>query len=210
MKNPIAPEPPLDPNQITWKDIPQFPRVSYEVDVFWGSLERNLEHFKAMKVDLDPDYQRGHVWTMAQRRAWLEYILRGGEIGRTLVFACSNWNSFDCESPDWFFQLADGKQRLKTVRMFMRDEIALWGGVRLLNGKQVPPEGLTRSQMGGQLRELLYSLKFRVVDAPTRLDALNLYLAMNAGGTPHPAEEIARVTALRDEEIARIAAGGKP
>ena len=200
MKTP-APPGPVDPNKITWQDIPQFPRVSYEIDVFWGTLERTLDHFGTMNVDLDPDYQREHVWTMDQRRAWLEYVLRGGEIGRTLVFACSNWNKFDCESPTWFFQLADGKQRLETVRMFMRGEIALWGGAPLLNGKRAPAEGLTKSQMGGQFRAILYSLKFRVVDAPTRLDALNLYLAMNTGGTAHSAEEIARVTALRDEEL---------
>jgi hypothetical protein len=38
--------------------------------------------------------------------------------------------------------------------------------------------------------------KWRIYELPTRADVLRYYLAMNAGGTPHPAAEIERVRVL--------------
>lgn len=176
---------------MNWKDIPQFPRASYEVDVQWGFLESQLQHMARFgKLRLEPDFQRNHVWTMAQRRAWLEYILRGGEVGRTIVFASKGWGALS-EAGDRTLDLVDGLQRITTVRMFLRDEIGIFPTEEV-------PEGYTFSEFKGFLRELLYGFKFRVVEVPKDSDIPDLYVMMNAGGTPHTQAEIEKAVKIRD------------
>ena len=37
-----------------------------------------------MGLQLNPEFQRGHVWTEEQQIAWVEYYLRGGKSGNTI------------------------------------------------------------------------------------------------------------------------------
>lgn len=157
-------------------DIQMFPRSSYEVDVPWASIERQLAADEP--PDLDPDFQRGHVWTPEQRSAYVEYILRGGEAGKVLSFNRSGWLG---NGPDGPYQIIDGLQRLTTARMFMRDEVQAFGHLR--------------SQIIGHLG-MWIGFKWRVYELASRADVLRFYLAINSGGTPHPAAEIERVRGL--------------
>lgn len=168
-----------------FNDIPQFPRAHYEVDVAWRYLESTLEDWSQTVdgkggLDLSPDYQRTHVWTRAQQAAYVEYQLRGGEVGRQIV-----WNS-----PDWgrgyerVTELVDGKQRLEAVRAFHRDEFPVFGSLF--------------SEYTDKITNLL-TFKFRVCSLETREEILQLYLNINAGGTPHTKDELDRVRALLAE-----------
>jgi hypothetical protein len=164
-------------------DIEMFPGKVYEVDVAWTALERTIAHHVDDEgLDLSPDFQRGHVWTLEQRSAYVEYILRGGEGGKLLSFNRSGWLG---SGPDGPYQIIDGLQRLTTAQMFMRDEVPAFG--RLL------------SKFVGRLR-MHVGFKWRIYELPTRADVLRYYLQLNAGGTPHPAEEIARVRGLLEAE----------
>lgn len=79
------------PRKFYW-DIPAFPRAHYEIDVSWDFLEQNIAWFqKDYGLDLDPDFQRAHVWTVDQRRRYVEYQLQGGEVGSTLIFNHTAW-----------------------------------------------------------------------------------------------------------------------
>lgn len=163
----------------TFRSIPQFPTAHYEVDSSWRFLESTLESWgntgKGLGgVNLDPDYQRGHVWTRAQQIAYVEYQLMGGEVGKVII-----WNS-----PDWMgswkrpTELVDGKQRLEAVRAFMRDEFPVFGHLF--------------SSFTDKL-DVMLTFKFRVCKMETRAEILRLYLNINAGGTPHSEEELDRV-----------------
>ncbi|MES2170545.1 MAG: DUF262 domain-containing protein [Actinomycetota bacterium] len=167
-------------------EIGMFPRQVYEVDVAWTSLDRTLaHHVDDEHLDLSPDFQRGHVWTMEQRSAYVEYILRGGEGGKLLSFNRSGWLG---SGPDGPYQIIDGLQRLTTARMFMHDEVTAFGQ--------------PLSKFIGRLR-LHVGFKWRVYELPNRAAVLGYYLAMNAGGTPHPADEIERVRKMLDAEHRR-------
>ena len=51
-----------------YKDIPQFPRADYQIDVDWEYLEETLEEWnESYGIELNPDFQRAHVWTEQQR-----------------------------------------------------------------------------------------------------------------------------------------------
>lgn len=171
-------------HRVRWYKVPQFPQARYEMDVGWGYLERMLESLGETThemggLNMDPDYQRQHVWSRAQQVAYVEYVLAGGEVGRNIT-----WNS-----PDWMrgFQrpteLVDGKQRIEAVRSFLRGEFQAYGML---------------AEPGDRF-DLHCGFKFRVCSMDTREDVLRLYLNINAGGTPHTADEIERVRGLLAE-----------
>lgn len=168
-----------------WRDIPQFPRAHYEIDIEWRYLERHIASQAEYGLDLDPDFQRAHVWTDAQRSAYVEYALKGGEVGRVLTFVCSDWEPIPVPG----YAILDGKQRLESVRRFLRGDVRVFAG-------PAKPEGYAFGEFTGSLRSVQARFSWRVVIAPTRTDILRLYLQINAGGTPHTSDELDRVRGL--------------
>jgi len=172
---------------LSFDDVPTFPRAHWEVDVGWRDLPHFLDRHvndPTTPLDLDPDFQRGHVWTLEQKTAYIEYVLQAGEQGKVLVSNCPGWDSV----PKGPHQLVDGKQRLEAALGFLRDE--------------VPAFGRLRSQYTGAMRYYI-GFKWRILALNTRAEVLRFYLAFNAGGTPHAASEIERVRGLLREEEAR-------
>ena len=66
---------------------------------------------------------------------------------------------------------------METVRAFLRNEIGIFPD-------EAQPEGYAFGEFTGVFRTLDCRFRFRVVEARTRADAIGLYLALNAGGTP--------------------------
>jgi len=167
-----------------------FPRCPYKVDVCWNWLERHIasqteKNEGIAPLDLEPDFQRAHVWTEAQQIAYVEYILRGGTSGKELYFNCAGWMR-DWRGP---YVIVDGKQRLQAVRRFMRNEIPAFG--HLLNEYEDEPDILTAS------------FSWNVAALDNRADVLRWYLWFNSGGTVHTAEELSRVEELLKAEMAK-------
>lgn len=182
---PSSPLPPLDFNA-----IPQWPRAHYEVDVGWPSLEREIElHTETYGLNLLPDFQRGHIWTEAQQTAYVEYCLRGGEVGKVLIFNHPEWGRCALRGEEsgkgGGYVLVDGLQRLTAVRRFLAGS--------------VPAFGRYRDQFTGAMRYYL-GFKWRVLSLPTRAEVLAYYIDLNSAGTPHDSEEIKRVKGLLARE----------
>ena len=166
-----------------FRDIPQFTEAGYEVDVPWNDVGRWISiHSEAgsVGIDLDPLYQRGHVWTTKQQTAYVEFCLRGGTSGRHLYWNCSTWGR-RYSTP---LELVDGKQRLTAVTRFLADEVLAFG--RRLSEYN---EKLLTFHPGTMFR-------FHIADLMTQREVISWYLELNYAGTPHTAEELARVRAL--------------
>lgn len=169
---------------MNFNDIPRFPHSGYEVDISYVHLVEWVKEQVEQGLDLNPDFQRGHVWTEEQRMRFIEYQLRGGEGGKILSFNHPGWSA-GFGNADGPYQIVDGLQRLTSILMFMRNELRVFG--RLY------------SEYTGSLR-FYAGVKWRVHQLQSREDVLQYYLDMNAGGTPHAEEEIARVRALLMKE----------
>lgn len=173
-------------------DIPQLiSGGSYEINIPIDYLVGNIEKWIADKayygLVLCPDFQRGHVWTPAQQTAFLEYFLQGGRSGMVIYFNKPSWNHKRRVIDGYDdFVVVDGLQRLSALMGFMRDKVRAFG--------------LLKSEFEGKLWNT--SLKFNINDLQTREQVLTWYLQMNAGGTPHTAEEIERVRQLLQAEKA--------
>lgn len=176
--------------------IRPLPQARYEVDTHWGMLDKTLADMTHdYGLELNPDYQRGHVWTSAQQQAYVEGVLRGAisTAGLTVQFNCPNFESrllaSDRDLPDGF-QVMDGLQRLTAVREFMMGNVHPFGlTLDDLAGTSFTPKGMT------------YRLRFAVFCFQYKIDVLEHYLALNCGGTPHSDDEIARILAMRDELV---------
>lgn len=177
-----------------FRDIPQFPYCCYRIDVSWSYLEHHIagqtdQSEKAAALDLNPDFQRAHVWTPDQQTAYVEYILRGGTSGHELYFNCTGWQSNFCGP----YVIVDGKQRLEAVRRFMRGEIPAFG--TMISDYSDKPDLLTAR------------FSWNVAALETRAAVLKWYLDFNAAGTQHTPEELARVRSMLEDAVA--AHGGR-
>jgi len=174
---------------LDWNDVPQFPRASYEIDVGWNYLETQIETAIADGLDLEPEFQRAHVWTREQQIRYVEYILRGGEVGKNLTFNHTLWDRCAI-APPGSYTIVDGKQRLQAVRTFMRSELPIFasrdpGGV-----------GYLASEFKGNMRMHKCTLRWRVCTLASKKELLELYLSINAGGTPHTRAELDKVRVM--------------
>jgi len=162
-----------------WRNIPQFPTTHYKINVPWKYLESSLESFaEGTTLELDPDFQRGHVWSEDQQRAYVEYVLAGGEVGKNLIWNALDW-PMNATAP---VQLVDGLQRLTAVRKFIAGNLEVYG----------------MHYEKGERLDMDANFEFRVCSL-SRPDVLRLYLNINAGGTPHTSEELDRVRKLLAE-----------
>lgn len=170
----------------------------YQTNVGLGYIEEtlNLLAGNTAGLELEPDFQRGHVWTTGQREKFVEYRLRGGRYGREIWFNHVGWGQRIAGPPQHTIQIVDGLQRLTSIRMFMGDEIKAFGQ----KWSQWHPDDQRMIKMGTDT-----GLIFHVNNLPTRAHVLRWYLDLNDGGTPHSPEEIARVKALLEEEHAKNA-----
>ncbi|MCK4668252.1 hypothetical protein KAU33_15985 [Candidatus Dependentiae bacterium] len=164
-------------------EIPKFTRTAtYHVDILLEDLKDWIERKEEMNLQLNPDFQRGHVWVKEQQIAYVEYLLRGGSSGREIYFNHPGWMK------DWKgdFICVDGLQRITACLAFLNDEI--------------PTGGLLCSEFEDDVRMADVSLSVNINDLETRKEVLTWYIEMNSGGTIHTDIEINRVKLLLSNE----------
>lgn len=167
-----------------FRSIPKQTRDGrYKIHVSWDELEWHLQRYvEEYNLDLDPDFQREHVWTEEKQVAYVEHVLRGGQASNEVRFNCIGW-SRNYEGP---MVLVDGKQRLNAVRRFLRDEIKAFGHT------------CTELHIPGHVHRVpdIYNFVFYINDLNSRAEVLQWYLELNSGGVVHTQEELDRVKAL--------------
>lgn len=170
-----------------FKDIPQFTRDgSYQCDIDIRRIPRWIKEMQEdMNLQLNPDFQRGHVWTEEQQIAWLEFFLKGGKSGNIIYFNCPSWHWNVPDGNYNEFVCVDGLQRLTAVCRFINNEIMIFGSYF--------------KEYEDLVMLNLHTLKLNVNDLKTEKEVLQWYIDMNAGGTPHSQEEIDRVQKMLEE-----------
>lgn len=169
-----------------WSDIPEFISCNYAVDYPICDIIRLFIDCEIENngLQMNPDFQRGNVWTASQQCAYIEFLLREGKSGRDLYF---NDPAMRGSPIDGYtdFVCVDGLQRITAIRRFCNDEIKAFG--------------LKRSEFEGRLG-ITNTVRVHINSLKTKAEVLQWYLEMNSGGTVHSSEELKRVKALLDEE----------
>lgn len=96
-----------------------------EIEVLLNRIEQN-------DINLQPDFQRGEVWTIQKKRKLIDSIFRGWKIPPIHVI----------ENANYVDEVLDGQQRLAAIRDFFNNKIAIDGrilpedpNIEILNGK---------------------------------------------------------------------------
>lgn len=162
---------------LKFSGIEQIPSGEQQ-NVHWRHLCSHILDAVEDGLNLNPPYQRVHRWTESQRRAFVEYVLKGGDVSRTLIVNAPNWRRHSYEGAT----LVDGKQRLAAVMDFMSNQLSVFDGHYHKDFED--PKFLTATMI------------WKIVTLQER-EALDLYIGINAGGTPHTLEEIESVRKMR-------------
>ena len=168
-----------------YRDIPPLMEGYYVTDVPLDFLWNTLDGYeKDYGLDMDPAFQRHHVWNVDQQIAFVEHVLRGGR-NTTIRWNCKNWMGKGEKGP---VTLVDGKQRLTAVLMFLSNDLPAFGT------KIADFEDRMTVEAG---------LQFRVNNLKTDEEVLRWYLEINSGNVAHTDEELRRVQEmLRRERLA--------
>ena len=177
--------------KLPYNKIPRYiGRGSYEVHMPWAHLDQSLESLgHGVGLDLNPPYQRGHVWTEAQQKAYFEFIVCGGDSAKVLMFNCPDWPRSRKDSGP--IELVDGKQRLTAVLKFVHDELTIFD-----SNPEIGPTLCSELEVL-RITELRFTIY--VNHLMTRAEVLDWYLQINDGGTPHTQQELDKVRRMREE-----------
>lgn len=163
-----------------WSEIPKFKEFGIVNPVNYGFVlyvEFINEQIDKYDLQLNPEFQRGHVWTEEQQMKYIEFILRGGKTGRDFYF---NWNQKTNE-----YVCVDGLQRTKAFVRFVTGEIMVFG-------QYYDDFGFTKRVAGyNPLPEFQINVYMNHLE--NKKEILEWYVDMNSGGTPHTNAEIERV-----------------
>lgn len=179
---------------VKFADIPQFIIATYQVTVEARHLQewiddqiKDGEESGFPTLELNPDFQRGHVWTEEQQIAFVEFVLRGGKSGRDLYFNCPSWSNSSLKDGYNDFVCVDGLQRITAITKFYNNELPVFGH-KLEDFEDKP-------------RAIRTAFTIHINELKTKKDVLRWYLEMNGGGTIHSKEELDRVLELYKTEI---------
>lgn len=180
---------------INSKDIivPFIESGDYEVNVGLKYIEMILKDYEEdYGLELNPDFQRGNVWTEQQQSAYMEFLLKGGQTARVIYFNCPFFNRGNLEDYkngkyEMPMQCVDGLQRLTAIRKFLSNDIKVFGYyLNDFDDKDI-------------LLRRMYGIRFNINKLQTRKEVLKWYLDFNTGGTVHSKDEIDRVKKLLEE-----------
>ena len=173
-----------------FSDIPQYIDTgSWECNYSFEKLVKAIEEWSNgidtnVKLEMNPDFQRGHCWTENQQISFMESVLKGGAKNARVIYLNNpNWKHSDRTYKD--FVCVDGLQRYTAIKRFINNEIKVFG--------------YYYNEYEDDLR-MKYDMKINVNDLPTRKDVLQWYIEMNSSGTIHTEEEINRVKELLEKE----------
>lgn len=173
------------PKYTKFRDIPQLTRCgNWECDFTFPELVKYIENeIQEQGLQMEPDFQRGHVWTEAQQIAFIEFFLRGGKTGRVIYLNNPSWNFPNKEYNEYV--CVDGLQRYTAIKRFINNEI--------------PVFGTYYKDFEDRIRAT-NTMRLNINDLQSRKEVLQWYIEFNAGGTPHSEDEINRVRMLLDKE----------
>ena len=172
-------------------DIPQYTnRGNYLVNIRPSRIVGYIDELVGEGLNLNPDFQRGHVWTDKQRTEYVEYALKGGKSGRLIYLNNPSWNRKVKDGCYNDFVIVDGKQRIEAWRKFIDNEIKAF-------------DSYYKEYTDIHPLSSCETLEVVINDLKTKADVLRWYIDMNSCGVVHSDEEIDRVRILLQKETSK-------
>ena len=134
-------------------------------------------------LDLDPDYQRGYVWTAQQKEDLIDSIFKNIDIGK-FVYVQNDYGSEN------LYEVLDGKQRISTILEFFENKF--------------PYKGKYFNDLCGCDRNHFedYCIQVAEIRRGKKETILKYFLLLNTTGTPMSKEHLDNIVRrLYDERV---------
>jgi hypothetical protein len=165
-------------------------------DIYFSFQQRDIQslirqYLNKYGLDLDPDYQRGHVWDIDQKVNLIDSIFKNIDIGKFAVIK-RPWGP-DGNRPltRKLYEVLDGKQRITTI-------VDYYLGRFQYKGKYYNELGYR-----DQRHFTYFSVSYAESDYLTQEQKYRYFLKLNTTGTPVDPAHMDRVAGLLAEEIER-------
>jgi len=156
--------------------------VTSDLDYLKETFTRYVED---LGLNLDPDFQRQHVWNDQQRIKYVEFILQDGKTP-PIYLNHENWmGSFEGD-----FVIVDGKQRITSLLMFLNNKFPVF--------PELDPDG--KGYFAKDFSFVNGNIEIAINNLPTKKQVLQWYLQMNRGNIAHTEEELQKVEELLESE----------
>ncbi|MCU4812792.1 DUF262 domain-containing protein [Bacillus cereus] len=144
-------------------------------------IETIFNRIASGDVDLQPDFQRGEVWSISKKRKLIDSVLRGWRIPPIHVI----------ENKNFIDEVLDGQQRLVTIRDFLNDLIKIDGNLSPLDKCIAKFDGVRFSQLDldTQRKFKKYSVTIIRLTEYTPEEAAELFYRLNQPATLTSAEQ---------------------
>jgi len=176
---------------VSSKDIiREFPHCEYHINTSVDYLPEQIRQWTTedvFTVEIEPDFQRSHVWTEEQQIRFMEFLVRNpnDSKAKSLFFNCRNWRIDYEEENGNVIYLVDGLQRLTAIKRFLNNEIPIYGYY------------YKEFDSNLFIRRIYLDIYFNTLN---RKEMLQWYIDLNSGGTVHTADEINKVQNLLEKE----------
>lgn len=166
---------------------------SFTYGVNWGfkALKFNLDSYiEDYNLNLNPTYQRGHVWSQEQQIAFIEALHRGLIKETIIKFNIPLFNIKESENTGNESEATciDGLQRLTALMEFQK------GNFKIFDNRLSYQDFLENNYSYGA------PIFIEVYEINDRKELLKFYLDLNFGGKPHSQSEFNRIS----EEINKL------
>lgn len=107
----------------TSEEIDAMDRFEEDEDIHFAYMQRDMvslisKMFDEYGIDLNPEYQRGNVWTHDQKVALIDSIFKNVDIGKFAVIKRPWGNNPSKPLTPKLYEMLDGKQRLTAIWEF--------------------------------------------------------------------------------------------
>lgn len=153
-------------------------RDKFPIQSFQTHLDEIFSKYFFFGLDLNPDYQRGNVWTYEDREKLLDSIFNNINIGKF----CFNRKPY--KENDTSYEVIDGKQRITTLIDFRLDKFKY--------------KGLYYSELNPCDKRHIrnYIVEMTEIEEASKEKIYNYFLKLNTGGRAVDPEHIKYVEEL--------------
>jgi hypothetical protein len=132
-------------------------------------------------VDFNAEYQREHVWSIDDKVALVESIFNNIDIGKFVFVQLHE------STPDKYYQIVDGKQRLTAICEFYEDRF--------------PYKGVFFSELSfhDKYRFTNHSIAYGLLEDPSQEAIYSTFIKMNTCGKPMDYKHIDKVKKLLED-----------
>ena len=169
-----------------WDDVPIYEE---DDDIFFNYQQRDMRSLlymmcKEYGIDLEPEYQRGLVWSDEQKWSLIDSIMKNIDIGKFTIIRRPWGKNHNKPATPKLYEMLDGKQRITTLWEFYTGQFKYKG----LRYHELHP--LDRSHFKN------YRISYAECEPLTDEQKYRYFLKLNTTGVPIEQEHIERVRRL--------------